>query len=207
MNLLENILRWKDQHVAALAGLNNDIKAEVEKLEVENEKLKARLAINDATYDSLVATASLDRTELIMTRDKNRALCSRIENLTLQVKNLMAERDECHTEIDRLMHLLADPELLKVEVEKNAVNIELRPKDWALKLLVASIAGTIGDAPNYVVMGIGNDEFGHFEVTVKRYHGKSPTQVREEELAERNALISKLRAKIDKMDDPSRDDY
>ncbi len=162
MNLLENILRWKDQHVAALAGLNNDIKAEVEKLEVENEKLKARLAINDATYDSLVATASLDRTELIMTRDKNRALCSRIENLTLQVKNLMAERDECHTEIERLMHLLADPELLKVEVEKNAVNIELRPKDWALKLLVASIAGTIGDAPNYVVMGIGNDEFGHF---------------------------------------------
>ena len=58
--------------------------------------------------------------------------------------------------------------------------------------IVASLAETLGDATNHVVIGIGNEELGQYEVTIRRYHGKSPAQLRDEEIAAVKAVVSGL---------------
>jgi len=120
---------------------------------------------------------------------KKRAEQSTINEDQSEIENLHGQIDALTMENDRLMHMLSDPEILNLEIKKNEASVNLLPKDWALRLLVCSIADSISDAPNYIIMEIGNAEFGHFEVTVRRKYGKSPSEIYDERLAKLTEIM------------------
>lgn len=64
----------------------------------------------------------------------------------------------------------------------------IQMEHWAVRLLVASFAKTVGDAANYVETTATTEDGTEFVATVARKWGKTPHQLRREAEAERDRL-------------------
>lgn len=104
---------------------------------------------------------------------------------------LRKQNEDLVKENDRLLEFLADPKLISVQVEQNAVEIQMRPREEIMRHLLVMLAHAIGDSKNYVECTFGPQGEGEaYVVTVRRYHGKTPGQVHDEQIEMlRHAII------------------
>ena len=95
-------------------------------------------------------------------------------------------------EVARLRDLLSEPEEIVAKLTKDG-GIFVDVQHWAVKLLVGSLAESLGTAPNFTTAVIGpvpHADGGMFEVTIQRCEGKSPAQHIAEITAERDEYAS-----------------
>lgn len=92
---------------------------------------------------------------------------------------LKQENKALGEENKRLLELLADPKLISVQVDQNAVEIQMQPREEVMRNLFVMMAHALGDSPNFVECVFGPDpETGKsYELTLRHYHGKTPGQV------------------------------
>lgn len=101
---------------------------------------------------------------------------------------------ELEAENKRLRAALIDPSELTVKYKKGEP-VEVEARHWAVKALVHSFADTLGNAPNLVIMDLGDNEHGYFSVTIQRRCGKSTSDI----LAELRARIAELEEEVDSL--------
>lgn len=187
-----------------LDGLNHQfapIKFENDRLVGENAALNSHLE-SGQRYTKLLADEKerlrLDAVEL-------RENIERLNDKLADTEALLADRNgRCKqsneviegliAERDRLARMLTEPEFLKAEARKEGERIiaDASMRHWSAKLMVMSFHQSLVTAENCVELGIGDEEFGHFIVTVQRRVGKSPLQLLDEAKKRNDALAHAL---------------
>ena len=138
----------------------------------EKERLRLRVVNLSEELEAVVATSSETIGELKEQIEEGKALLNEgIEH----VDRLVAENE-------RLQRMIAEPEFLKAEARKEGGRMvaDATMKHWAAKLMIMSFHDSIGTAENLVELFIGDEEFGHFVVTVRRRDRKPATQIIDE---------------------------
>jgi hypothetical protein len=82
-------------------------------------------------------------------------------------------------EVDRLKDLLCKPEILEAHYDRMAKEFEVSAdgKTFGAKVFAASFKNAVGNAANFVEIQIGDDQFGHYIVTIQRRWGRSPADM------------------------------
>lgn len=111
------------------------------------------------------------------------------DNWTKAVEQARSEQAALRAEIEKLTKAVTSPEWFTIEATAKARELTAKAPHWAARMLCCSFADSIGDAPNFLTLECGDDEFGHFDVTVQRRHGKSPAQA----IDELRSMIAMLR--------------
>jgi len=75
------------------------------------------------------------------------------------------------------------PEIIRMVYEQGS-GIDLTFKHWAVRVLAESFIETLGDAPNYLELGLNNGK-KFVVVTIRHQNGKTPSQMHAEELIAR----------------------
>lgn len=155
-----------------------------------DEKERLRLAKMEADAE----IASL-KEQLDASRHAASSMDSENWKLAEMLSDERTKAKELHAENERLTKMLTEPEFLEAEARKEGERIvaDASMKHWSAKLMVMSFADSLGSAENCVELAIGDEEFGHFLVTVQRRFGKSPLQLRDEAKAETDKYVDAYR--------------
>lgn len=112
-------------------------------------------------------------------------------------KKLHARIAELESENERLLSMIADPQLISVAVEERAVEIAVRPREEIMRHLFLMLAHGLGESKNFVECTFGPDEEGRrYVVTLQNSLGKTPAELaidRESKLLEeRNQALAEI---------------
>lgn len=104
------------------------------------------------------------------------------------INDISAIRKSSSDAVEAILHetLLNASPRWSIETDSDG-HFQMHVTHWATKLLAASMADTLGDAPNYVTMELWHTS-GPLHVTIQRSGGKSPAQ----NLAEMDTIIRAL---------------
>ena len=138
--------------------------------------LEKRIDEANRRYNDFVGTASVNWEELVASRRRLIEQDAEIAELKAEVnKYVDAYRVATHSgdvareEVERLTRMLTEPALLRAESKRvgDIVTTEADLKHWAACVLARSFAHSLGDE-NAVEIELGNEEVGHFVVTIRR---------------------------------------
>lgn len=117
-------------------------------------------------------------------------------NLAQLLKTLFARRKkiaELEREIERLEKVVNDPVLAGIEVNEGGVNMMF--KGAAPNILAGMFVGILDenpDAQNYITFKFFHERHGLILITVQRYSGKTPHELRKEAEAKLEEAEKKL---------------
>lgn len=117
-------------------------------------------------------------------------------NLVQLLKTLFARRKkiaELEREIERLEKVVNDPVLAGIEVNEGGVNMMF--KGAAPNILAGMFVGILDenpDAQNYITFKFFHERHGLILITVQRYSGKTPHELRKEAEAKLEEAEKKL---------------
>ena len=117
-------------------------------------------------------------------------------NLVQLLKTLFARRKkiaELEREIERLENVISDPVLAGIEANEDGVNVMF--KGAAPNILAGMFVGILDenpDAQNYITFKFFHERHGLILITVQRYSGKTPHELRKEAEAKLEEAEKKL---------------
>ena len=121
-----------------------------------------------------------------------------ITNLIQLLKTFFAQRKkiaELEREIERLKKVINDPVLAGIEANEDGVNMMF--KGAAPNILAGMFVGILDentDAQNYITFKFFHERHGLILITVQRYSGKTPHELRKEAEAKLEEAEKKLEA-------------
>ena len=119
-----------------------------------------------------------------------------ITNLIQLLKTFFAQRKkiaELEREIERLEKVISDPVLAGIEANEGGVNMMF--KGAAPNILAGMFVGILDenpDAQNYITFKFFHERHGLILITVQRYNGKTPHELRKEAEAKLEEAEKKL---------------
>ena len=117
-------------------------------------------------------------------------------NLVQLLKTFFAQRKkiaELEREIERLENVISDPVLAGIEANEDGVNVMF--KGAAPNILAGMFVGILDenpDAQNYITFKFFHERHGLILITVQRYSGKTPHELRKEAEAKLEEAEKKL---------------
>jgi hypothetical protein len=110
--------------------------------------------------------------------------------------------EDANRQIERLLGLIADPQLLALTAENNTLDLSVRCPHWASKAIAMSFADTFGEAANFSCIEIGPmpNGVGTLIVTVQRKDGTTPLEkwtAAEQRVAELEAELATCKLRFD----------
>lgn len=121
-----------------------------------------------------------------------------ITNLIQLLKTFFAQRKkiaELEREIERLEKVISDPVLAGIEANEGGVNMMF--KGAAPNILAGMFVGILDenqDAQNYITFKFFHERHGLILITVQRYSGKTPHELRKDVEAKLEEAEKKLEA-------------
>lgn len=119
-------------------------------------------------------------------------------NVIQLLKTFFAQRKkiaELEREIERLEKVISDPVLAGIEANEGGVNMMF--KGAAPNILAGMFVGILDentDAQNYITFKFFHERHGLILITVQRYSGKTPHELRKEAEAKLEEAEKKLEA-------------
>lgn len=101
-------------------------------------------------------------------------------------------------ELLKLAEDFANPKLLDMRIEKNIAEISVKPRLEIMKYLFKMCAHALGDAPNFIqcVFGPHPNTGKSYELTLRDYDGKTPSQHFQEREKEFVKLLDEVADKL-----------
>lgn len=108
---------------------------------------------------------------------------------------MLDQIEELVGENERLLGVIADPELLGIKIDERCVEISARPREEIMRHLFVMMAHGLGDSPNFVECTFGPDpKTGKsYVLELRHYHGKTPGQAHAEQVEKLEKEIEELK--------------